>query len=113
MWVTAATLRNLGVKRDELLAKIKAGKEKLLPEELEAVRLGHAANGALPRHALPLGLARPLRPPRPLHLLLATYHLLPTTHFLTHTLTLTLTRVRACNYLQLLLATNPTQAALI
>ena len=51
MWVTAATLRNLGVKRDELLAKVKAGKEKLLLEELEAVRLGQVAYGALRQHA--------------------------------------------------------------
>ena len=61
MWCQKAALRRLGVKRDELIAKLKAGKE-LEPEEIEAVRLGQAAYGALMRHAPPLGLVRSLRP---------------------------------------------------
>ena len=39
-------LERLGIKRPELIAKIKAHKEQLTPEELEAVRLGQSANGA-------------------------------------------------------------------
>ena len=61
MWCQKAALRRLGVKRDELIAKLKAGKE-LEPEEIEAVRLGQVAYGALMRHAPPLGLVRSLRP---------------------------------------------------
>ena len=65
MWCPKAAQRRLGVKGD-LVAKIRAAEEELLPEELEAVRLGQVESGAL-RHAPRLGLMRPLRPPR-LHL---------------------------------------------
>ena len=57
-------LERLGIKRPELIAKIKARKEQLTPEELEAVRLGQIAYSA-PRHAPPLVLMRPPAPSAP------------------------------------------------
>ena len=49
MWCPKAAQRRLGVKGD-LVAKIRAAEEELLPEELEAVRLGQVAHGALRQH---------------------------------------------------------------
>ena len=50
MWCPKAAQRRLGVKGD-LVAKIRTAEEELLPEELEAVRLGQVAHGALRQHA--------------------------------------------------------------